>query len=231
MADKAAAARLKAARIAAKYKTAQEFAEKNGIGVSSYQTHEKGTRGFSRHATKYARLLNVNVNHLLTGSSDEFTPHSGVILAKRVGIVQAGVWREVVELAPEEQEMVAFPDPRLGYKNYTCLRVEGDSMNKVLQDGEDLLCITMEQFDRKDSLHSGLLVIVQRKQQDKYETTVKELELRGDEYWLWPRSDNPKHQAPMHWAPDKDYTGHEAGVNNGEVAITGVVVAKLTRFV
>jgi len=53
--------RLKAARIAAKYRTAKEFADKNGIKYATYKAHERGSesgRGMNgKVAERYAEIL------------------------------------------------------------------------------------------------------------------------------------------------------------------------------
>lgn len=63
------AKRLKAARIAAGYKTAKEFADKNDIPQSTYQLHETGKRGLTNHRTlmRYAEALGVPPGWLVTG--------------------------------------------------------------------------------------------------------------------------------------------------------------------
>jgi len=63
------ASRLVRARIAAGYKTAKEFAEKNGIPQPTYALHESGKRGLSRGDTlrKYAEKLGVREAWLLLG--------------------------------------------------------------------------------------------------------------------------------------------------------------------
>ena len=74
--------RLRAARIAAGYRTAKAFAEKHGIPEATYSQHETGTRGLRLGVAKnYCTLLDINVNWLLTGNgaTDVDTPPLNLI--------------------------------------------------------------------------------------------------------------------------------------------------------
>ncbi len=60
--------RLKTARIAAGFKSAKDFCQKNKIPSSTYSLHETGRRNLKpKIAEKYAQLLGVNISWLLTG--------------------------------------------------------------------------------------------------------------------------------------------------------------------
>lgn len=60
--------RLKLARIQAGFTSAKEFAEKNGLKISTYNLHEANTRSMSFDVIEqYAQLLEINTNWLLTG--------------------------------------------------------------------------------------------------------------------------------------------------------------------
>jgi transcriptional regulator with XRE-family HTH domain len=69
---KAVATRLKWARRAAGYATAREFAQAHGITKGTYDGHEAGSRGlmFKGTAERYADLLDVSLDWLLTGKGD-----------------------------------------------------------------------------------------------------------------------------------------------------------------
>ena len=65
--------RLKAARIAAEYKTAISFCEKFSIPASTYSLHENGKRNLNtKVAERYAVLLNISPIWLLTGEGNAF---------------------------------------------------------------------------------------------------------------------------------------------------------------
>ncbi len=65
--------RLRTARIAAGFKTARAFCEKNAISISTYSLHEAGKRNLKpKVAKKYADLLGINDVWLLTGSGNAY---------------------------------------------------------------------------------------------------------------------------------------------------------------
>lgn len=59
--------RLIEARKAANYATATAAAEAMRIPEPTYLGHENGSRGFGRHAARYAEFFKVNLVWLLTG--------------------------------------------------------------------------------------------------------------------------------------------------------------------
>jgi hypothetical protein len=65
--------RLKTSRIAAGYRTAINFCEKNQIPVSTYNMHETGKRKISADvAENYAFILGISASWLLTGDGDPY---------------------------------------------------------------------------------------------------------------------------------------------------------------
>ena len=62
--------RLKAARIAAGYKSAKDFCERFAIPASTYSLHETGGRGLKKEtAQRYAVFLDIDLEWLLHGTS------------------------------------------------------------------------------------------------------------------------------------------------------------------
>jgi hypothetical protein len=116
-ADEAAAARLREARIAAKYSGAELAAKAMGVKVSTYGHHENATAGFSRHAERYARFFRVNLEWLLTGRG-EMRPGKGESLdmdqlefAKAFG--RAPAWAQrIIEGVLKEAESLTGDDKR-----------------------------------------------------------------------------------------------------------------------
>lgn len=80
--------RLKTARMAAGYRTATIFCEKNQIPVSTYNMHETGKRKISAEiAENYASIFNINAAWLLTGAGEPYPessnePDSGITEAE-----------------------------------------------------------------------------------------------------------------------------------------------------
>ena len=62
------AARLKAARIAARFETAPAAADAMGIPQQTYMAHENGSRGFTKSAERYAKMFKVTPQWLLFGA-------------------------------------------------------------------------------------------------------------------------------------------------------------------
>lgn len=61
-------ARLKAARIAARFETAPAAADAMGIPQQTYMAHENGSRGFTKAAERYAKFFKVAPEWLLFGA-------------------------------------------------------------------------------------------------------------------------------------------------------------------
>jgi transcriptional regulator with XRE-family HTH domain len=60
--------RLKDARVAAGFSTAQDFCSKHNLSLPLYQQHENGKRAIKASiAQEYCKLLNVSLNWLLLG--------------------------------------------------------------------------------------------------------------------------------------------------------------------
>lgn len=67
--------RLRQARINAGFKSAAEFADHFDLPEGTYRSHENGVRGMTRHVIKrYADLLHVSVDWLLTGEEQYISP-------------------------------------------------------------------------------------------------------------------------------------------------------------
>jgi transcriptional regulator with XRE-family HTH domain len=153
---------------------------------------------------KAAKALEVEMAELLvppngTSIKSDFSTVAPAELAPYyvVGEVQAGSWRETLELPPEEWEPVLFGErpeyrglPRFG------LRVRGPSMNALYPQGTVLDCIKFIDLHRLP--RSGDRVIVQRhRPEGLIEATAKELRFNGQRWELWPRSHHPAHQSPV----------------------------------
>lgn len=64
--------RLKYARIKAGFKSAAKFSAEHDILEVTYRAHENGTRGLTSHAAqKYAKLLNISLDWLLSGNESQ----------------------------------------------------------------------------------------------------------------------------------------------------------------
>ncbi|MEC9268516.1 MAG: LexA family transcriptional regulator [Pseudomonadota bacterium] len=152
-------------------------------------------------------------------------PETTVVMI--VGKVKAGFWMSVEENVVDADGYIPVSTSAIpADKSTFALRVEGDSMNRLFGDGDILICVPLAEFDR--GLVSGMPVIVDRFENGQVESTVKEYEIRDDgSVYLWPRSTNPEHQAPIRFdnVPDRyDDGGYPP------VSIRAVVLWAMKRF-
>lgn len=180
------------------YDSAKSAAEAMGIPVATYIQHENGGRGFpADRAKRYGKFFRVAPEWLLYGSVGDatFQQLGPSIFVK--GEVQAGVWKEVWEVQPDEWEaFTGRADIAAPMKDRFGLRVVGESMNDLYPPGTIIECVA---HDGTHPIANGKRVVVQRVRfGQEIETTVKEYmrDSHGIE-WLIPRSSNPAFQAPI----------------------------------
>lgn len=187
--------------------------------------------GKSRNArgdsmAKIAEHLGVSVDELMSGVEGGGDAGSEALAElPLIGPVQAGNWMEVDDQSQAEPEMYpAAHDRRYSGLKQWLREVKGDSMNaRNIYPGD--LAHMVELIGSGVSLNTGMIVEVTRSRDGGAlrEITLKEVEVtdRGD-YVLWPRSINPKWKDPVKL---DDGSGSDI-----EVEITGLLVAKITRF-
>jgi transcriptional regulator with XRE-family HTH domain len=191
------------------------LAKKAGIPESTLRSFLGGVSATMTVAT-YDRLAKATDRPIgeLLGEVDPTSARVPTRLIRVVGAVQAGAWREALELPPDEQFDIAAPiDEAYSGLPVIALRVQGASMNRVFPEGTYLVCVNLvhlgDRLYRRTGqpyrCRNGDYVIVQRRDRHGLlEATVKEyvVDDRGRS-WLWPRSDDPEFQAP--WPiPDGD---------------------------
>jgi SOS-response transcriptional repressor LexA len=222
-------ARLKVLRIRAGLSMAQVARSCGFARASSYQRYEDETK-FTRPylpreiAEKLAScFVGRGSPPIVEADVMALTGVSGVALStggkngrlvEVIAVVEAGAWREAVELSPDEREYFPLP-PLPGYERTQVLglRVRGSSMNQVFPEGSIVYFVRPEEQPPVE----GNFVVVARRRGELYETTLKELgrDSRGKQALL-PRSSDPRHQSPLY--PSK--SGAE------KVEIIGVVIGK-----
>ena len=172
-----------------------------------------------------ARFLEMPVGALMNvvdmGPEDRENKHiPGMDSINMKGVVEAEVWVEQTEIPFGEQEYIYAPAPTEKYFGLYGLRVSGDSMNRLYKSGTILMVVPIDEY--YEQYRSGLKVICRRQENDRFETTVKELEIKDDRYWLWPRSDHPEHQRPIEIPPPHSWPMHSD--NGPEYDVIAVVV-------
>lgn len=119
---------------------------------------------------------------------------------KIIGYVQAGHYADPGDVQEYGGETIEAPmDDVFRTIRKFALKVAGPSMNLVYPEGTILVCADIHDLHETGDPLAGKKYIVRRTMPDgRIETTVKEVN-RDDEgvWWLWPRSDDPKHQQPI----------------------------------
>ncbi len=187
--------------------------------------------GKSRNArgdsmAKIAEHLGVPVGELMSGVEGPPEGETQAIAELPIiGPVQAGNWLEVDDYSQVEPSMYpAAHDRRYSGVKQWLREVKGDSMNaRNIYPGD--LAHLVEIIGSGVNLNTGMIVEVTRTRGGGTlkEITLKEVEFNGTgEIVLWPRSNNPKWRDPVRL---DDGSGSDI-----EVEITGLLVAKITRF-
>lgn len=128
--------------------------------------------------------------------------------------VQAGHWLAVEFMDEYQGDGVRVPYCE-EYKEFDqfAVKVVGDSINKFAQDGDRLVCATIESgIQLVDGDH--VIVEATRNGGAEVEATVKQIKMTADGLELWPNSTNPVHIGPV-----------KLGKNGDEVRLKGVVLA------
>lgn len=150
-----------------------------------FRTLEYGAVGSS---TELASGGEVSVNP---------NPLPSVRYIRVVGEVAAGLWREVTYSDFEHFDLPIVADPRWPAEALSALVVRGQSINRKANDGDFVLILDIHHAPR--SFREDDWVVVERREGDKVETTVKRVGRNGDGGWLLlPDSTDPRWQEPIH---------------------------------
>jgi len=228
--------RLKKARLDAGYDTARIAAERMGVSYDTYVQHENGTRGFpAKKAEFYAKAFNISFAWLMTGKGDarnhldsrsnNANPLPQTRTVPIVGDVQAGAWIEPMPDIDEAVEHIPFTSIAYRRSNAFALRVKGTSMNKVFEDGTIVIAIPLSEA----GLREGDYVILRRFDAlGKCETTLKQAVKGKKSLEFWPRSTDPRYQAPFMW-PDHQNMA-ETDFHHAPIVLIGIVVASYNEL-
>lgn len=200
------AERLRQARQAAGYGTAQEAIEAFGWSAAAYRHHENGTRGFGPDAAKkYGRAFKVRpgwllgLEHVQMAAATEISEDRLTVN----GSVEAGAWRSSEHWNDERAFVIeGMPSPIPGAKRFGLVTV-GRSMDEFYEPGAVLDCVSI--FKGGVEPKTGDHVIVERIRPDGLrELTVKEYRAENGRYLLVPRSSQRDFQPLEYPGPDEE---------------------------
>lgn len=132
----------------------------------------------------------------------EAVPYKGAMVpVRRVGIVEAGAFREVDEFDQSEYQEIYLPrDEKYPNARQVIFEVSGDSMNDLrprpIFPGDQCVCVSYEDVAHQVEMRDGIVVVIQRTQDGGHlrEWSVKQIQLYNDRVEFHPRSRNPKHK-------------------------------------
>ena len=203
--------------------TQERVADAIGIANTTYSRFESNTRNVAtRYLERLAQLYGVSAGDLFT---DPSTPENqrGLMKVQVIGAVQAGAWQEAFQWDPEDRFFIVVPPLPDGYLDAYALQLKGPSMDQVYPEDSFVVCVPVWSF--KGELRTLDHVVVERRDHDLTEATVKELRYDDDgRALLWPRSSHPDHQKPVSLPGP-----HQTGAHDMEIRITGVVIGSF-RF-
>lgn len=198
------AERLKQARINAGFETAEDACRAFGWKPAGYRHHEAGVRAYDiPTALRYGKAFKINPGWLLgldtiQGGKTEVQREPASDFVTVVGTVEAGVWREQNELAPQDRYEVEAGPARVPGADRFAVEVQGYSMDRLFQPGAVLDCIRVySKRGRRVAPQDGQLVIVERINHDLRETTCKRLVKIEDGWELRCESTRPEFDAPF----------------------------------
>ncbi|MCO6407320.1 LexA family protein [Hoeflea alexandrii] len=195
--------RLATARENAGYRSAREAAETLQWTYSTYASHENGARIPKIHTVrKYARAFGVNASWLMTGEPKDakeavpFEPRDRIGAVPVTGEVQAGHWVEEESFSFHDNSYVPMsPDPQYPPDAQMAFLVRGNSMNRVVQDGDYVIAVRTGHS--RDAVENDI-VVVRRRIGELAETSLKRLRFVDGAWQLFPDSTDPKFQKPVY---------------------------------
>lgn len=167
-----------------------------------------------KHMAKLAKLANVSLKEFAELAPPGINERASISIT---GEIQAGSWREEATFPEDDWREVSLPIiSEWSSFNVQARIVVGNSMNRIYPDGSLVYIVPIAELGRMPN--NGEHVVVQRVSVDgTYEVTLKEYVLEDDgKVYLWPRSSDPEHQAPL------QYRKSRRGVDR--VEIVGIVV-------
>lgn len=188
--------------------TQQELADAVGKTRGAVAQWESGEiRPRHKTLTKIAAATGKDISWLESGID---TSNTGMWC---IGEVAAGAWKETVAML-KPFSLPVTPHPNYPSHAQRLYRVVGNSVNRLVRDGEYIHCVDIMAADERPV--SGDLVVVRRLDHGRAEYTAKRYLRVNGKAVLRPESDDPAFQE------DLVIDGDEST----EIQITDIVIAK-----
>lgn len=188
--------RLRKLRIAKGFASATDAARAFGWPENTYKSHENGMRGVKPDvARRYARAFGSSPAYILTGEQQSTPIVSTVEAAPILGIVAAGAWRGGDDYFEDDTFVPKVARGDVSMSRQYAVRVEGESVNRVIQNGAYAICASLDAYP--GGAPPGSLVHVIREVDGALEHTIKELRVTAKGLLLMPISTDPAHQEPL----------------------------------
>ncbi|WP_299479315.1 XRE family transcriptional regulator [uncultured Roseibium sp.] len=178
-----------------------ELARRSGVSYDNLNKYERGEVDHPRgkNLSKIAVALGTSEKALLFGS----TPFGSNIRQSNTtlrihGEVAAGLWMEASLFEGEHSEAsTVLGDSRFPIELQYLLRINGESLNKLAQSGDLILCFDYGQAGVE--IQSGDLVVVERSRDGGHtiERTAKRVVQSLNGVQLLPESHDPRFQDPI----------------------------------
>lgn len=212
-------------RLKATGKTAAGASREAGLGADYIRDIKRKQKAPSSESLEdLASVLGTTSRYLLRGEEDaprepvrEGEPEiHPIVLTPVLGTIEAGNFREVAAEDHHGEPAYIEAKQNTWFPKLTqyALLVSGESMNKIVQDGQTVICVGFDETGL--GFEQGLLVHVERRRYDGQlvEVTLKVIEYRDGEWWFAPRSHDPR------------FTAFKADGDDGtEVVVMGLAVA------
>lgn len=204
--------RLKAAREQADM-SQSELARRADVTPQTVQAIEAGRVQSSKHLYRFAEILKKSPGWLAGRSAGSLTEPSPSPYATVRGLVAAGLWQADSGYQGDETPVPASPDPRFARLPQIAFRVVGNSMNRVVADGEYVICVDYDASPMP--LREGDIVVAERRRAGEIERTVKRVRVTRKGTELWPESNDPAFQDVLLLGSAEEDT---------EVVVIGIVI-------
>ena len=190
-----------------------DLARHSGVPQQSVQAIESSNQQSSKYLHQLAGALGVTGAWLLGEQGDRWDSVKVAHRAPVRGLVAAGLWQEDSRQIGDDTPVPISPNPRYASRPQIAFRVVGNSMDRLVADGEYVICIDFAESPMH--LRNGDIVVAERRRGGETERTVKRVRIDDQTIELCPDSNDPEHQAPIVLAPGSD---------PGEVFVIGIVI-------